>query len=256
MKIIIIGDIHGRGLWKEVVANELKEKEPHTIVFIGDYFDSRDGISSEDQINNFLDIIRFKKDQASAIDVILLIGNHDYHYLPEIQEHYSNYQKDAAETIYKTLEDNMSHLQMAYSHENFLFTHAGVSRDFCDNRNINYDITLLGLDNITEFIAEDLNDRFINEPTIFGFTPNDFMDNHGESVTQTPIWIRPKSLGKSIIPGIRQVVGHTTVEHITTVENKHILAGTEYITSLTLIDTLASREYLVIEDGIMRTETF
>ena len=36
MKTIIIGDIHGRSVWKQIVE---KEKDAHQIVFLGDYFD-------------------------------------------------------------------------------------------------------------------------------------------------------------------------------------------------------------------------
>ena len=52
MKTIVIGDIHGRDVWKKIVEHENADK----VIFIGDYFDSFD-IPSSDQINNFLDII-------------------------------------------------------------------------------------------------------------------------------------------------------------------------------------------------------
>ena len=57
MKTIAIGDVHGRSLWKLIVN---QEQDADRIVFIGDYFDSFD-IKGEEQLNNFLDIIEFKK---------------------------------------------------------------------------------------------------------------------------------------------------------------------------------------------------
>ena len=36
MKTIFIGDIHGRSIWKDIVARENADR----VVFIGDYFDS------------------------------------------------------------------------------------------------------------------------------------------------------------------------------------------------------------------------
>ena len=57
------------------------------IIFLGDYFDSRDGISIGDQQKNFDDILKFK--ELNTDKVKLLFGNHDYHYLPHVQEHYS-----------------------------------------------------------------------------------------------------------------------------------------------------------------------
>ena len=38
MKLVAIGDIHGRDIWKQIVETE----QPNTVVFVGDYFDSFD----------------------------------------------------------------------------------------------------------------------------------------------------------------------------------------------------------------------
>ena len=38
MKTIVIGDIHGRDVWKEIVFQEQADR----VIFIGDYFDSFD----------------------------------------------------------------------------------------------------------------------------------------------------------------------------------------------------------------------
>ena len=77
MKTIVIGDVHGRSLWKQIVNQENADR----VIFIGDYFDSFD-IKCENQITNFLDIIEYKK--SSGKEVIMLVGNHDHHYFPEI----------------------------------------------------------------------------------------------------------------------------------------------------------------------------
>ena len=53
MKTVVIGDVHGRSLWKLIVN---QEQDADRIIFIGDYFDSFD-IKGEEQLNNFLDII-------------------------------------------------------------------------------------------------------------------------------------------------------------------------------------------------------
>ena len=58
MKTIIIGDIHGRSVWKQIVE---KEQDAHKIVFLGDYFDSFD-IKGVEQLHNFNEIIKFKQD--------------------------------------------------------------------------------------------------------------------------------------------------------------------------------------------------
>ena len=38
MKTLLLGDIHGRNIWKEII----KKETPDRVVFIGDYFDSFD----------------------------------------------------------------------------------------------------------------------------------------------------------------------------------------------------------------------
>ena len=88
MKLIALGDIHGRSIWKDIVN---LEKDANKIVFIGDYFDSHNsGYSGNRQIENFKDIIAFK--EANPDKVITLTGNHDYHYIRGIGETYSGYQ--------------------------------------------------------------------------------------------------------------------------------------------------------------------
>ena len=87
MRIVALGDTHGRVLWKEIVA---KEKDADKIVFIGDYFDTHYDISVDQQIQNFKEILEFKKNNMDQ--VVLLLGNHDFHYLNEAQEKYSGFQ--------------------------------------------------------------------------------------------------------------------------------------------------------------------
>ena len=120
MKIVAIGDLHGNDIWKEIIS---AHRNTDIFVFIGDYFDSLD-ISPEKQINNFKDLITFK--EANKDEVILLLGNHSYHYLGVCDDRYSGYQRAHA-SVYRDLltdaiEKNL--LQMCYTHRNFLFSHA------------------------------------------------------------------------------------------------------------------------------------
>ena len=77
MKTLVLGDTHGTSFWKLITNIE----KPDRVIFIGDYFDSFD-IKLDEQLQNFLDIMEYKK--SSGVDVICLIGNHDHHYFPEI----------------------------------------------------------------------------------------------------------------------------------------------------------------------------
>lgn len=72
-KILIVPDVHGRTFWKK--AKELIN-EVDTVVFLGDYMDPypEEGITYEEAINNFKEIIEFAKTYKDK--VILLKGNH------------------------------------------------------------------------------------------------------------------------------------------------------------------------------------
>ena len=52
-RTVILGDSHGRNLWKQIVE---AETDADRIIFLGDYFDSFD-IPGVVQLQNFLDIV-------------------------------------------------------------------------------------------------------------------------------------------------------------------------------------------------------
>jgi len=148
-----------------------------------------------DQLENFKDIMEFKR--QNKYKAILLIGNHDFHYMPEAKETYSGYQDQYAYLIKTCIADarreNM--LQMAWQWKNILFTHAGVSKTFLDSLIAEADT-----------VAERLNDSFYFKPTTFRFNG---YNSGGEDITQSCIWIRPRSLATNAVDGHVQVVGHT-----------------------------------------------
>lgn len=226
MKIIALGDIHGRNIWKEIVQ---KESDADKFIFIGDYFDTRDGgYSPNRQIENFKEIIAFKK--ANPDKVIILTGNHDFHYIRGINEIYSGYQAgyaiDIAEQIHDAIKNDL--MQMCYVHDKYVFTHAGVTKTWAEA----YEIDLTNLE-------QSLNDLFKFKPYSFKFAMGEYFSSTGDDVTQSPIWVRPSSLLTDMIDGVICVVGHTSVLEMT-IHNKIIL-----------IDTLGtSKEYLSIIDGI------
>jgi len=239
MKTVVIGDIHGRSVWKLIVEIE----KPDKVIFIGDYFDSFD-IKGVDQLNNFQDIIAFK--QSGQCEVIMLIGNHDHHYFPETgYTGTSGYQNRIAPSITQVIDENREHLQIAYNMDEYLFTHAGVSPIFMDE--------VFGQDSWSQdTIVEDLNELFKYKPKAFEFNG---LDPYGDSVSQTPIWIRPRSLmkaNKDHDKGLKkkyiQIVGHTEARKLD-LEGSQKAAGGRYY----LIDCMGtSGEYLIIEDNKLR----
>lgn len=233
MKTIFIGDIHGKNIWKSIIIAE----RPDRVIFMGDYFDSYD-ISSKVQQENFKDIIEWKS--KSSYETILLIGNHDYHYFGGVNEQStSGFQKKHKWSIQHIIEENKSHMQMAYSFDNILCTHAGISYDFM---NLSFGKNNWSVDDIPQLI----NDLWTYRPGKFKFTGN---DPYGDDVYQTPIWIRPRSLKNSntetsIEDKWIQVVGHTIQESINDDPDQKYY----------FVDSLDYNQYLVMEDGKFTTK--
>jgi len=228
MKLIAIGDIHGRDIWKHIgIAEERFDK----CVFIGDYFDTKDKITPEQQIENFNEIIGFKK--AFPDKVVLLLGNHDFHYLKEITETYSGFQSYYRLVIQKVLHEAIDErlIQICYTYDHFLFSHAGFSKTWCKANLLNTNCTG------KEFIQQ-VNELFYILPRSFMFTMGKNRSFSGEDITQSPIWIRPASLALDKLDNYVQVVGHTMQLRLK-IEN-----------DLMFIDTLGtSEEYLLIENN-------
>lgn len=228
MKVIVIGDTHGRTIWKEILS---QEQDFDRFIFIGDYFDSREGISFPKQIENFKDILEFKK--TNPKNIVLLLGNHDYHYLNSVEENYSLFNPKFKPEISALLTDaiNKDFIQVVYHTLGFLFSHAGVSKTWCKK--------FLGNTNpMLSQVEIEVNNFLKHNLKVFRF--NGF-DDTGNDPTQSPIWIRPESLLQDGITGCIQVCGHT--------QQPKMWFGSNLI----LIDVLGySQEYLVIQQ---ETET-
>lgn len=208
MKVVVIWDIHWRDIWKEIVK---KEDNSNRFIFLWDYFDSFD-ISVEDQINNFRDIVKFKRENNNK--VTLLIWNHDLHYFPSVDEVYSWFNPIIKLQISEWLEDLRKSQTLEYitTHENYLFSHAWVSRKW----------------KLWKF----------PESYLFKKWDSSMNGNHPE---QWPMWIRPLALLDNLLDNRIQVVWHTQVkwiEFMTWVLWRRLI----------LADSLANWEYLIIDN--------
>ena len=206
MKIIAMGDTHGRTCWKDILASLDWDKA----VFLGDYFDSKDGISATKQLKNFREILRFKKENPEK--VVLLLGNHDFHYLTAAKEDYSGYQYQASERINRVLQPAVDKglIQIAVLFGDYLFSHAGVTQTWMNAQGYKVD----------ECPDVFINRRFAEESGCLRFTMGENSSPFGDDITQTPIWVRPESLLQDALPGYIQVVGHTMHDAITFAEGK------------------------------------
>jgi len=229
MKIIAIGDTHGRHNWQQVVE---AEKEADLYIFMGDYFDAKEKIDTAQQLTNFANILAFKL--AHPQKVVLLFGNHDYHYLPDATQQYNGYQEAEAPAISAAINKalQLQLLQLCYIHQQYLFSHAGFSVTWC--------MANMGVDQVHQpkaFVAQ-ANQLLYQKPHCLQFTPGTNNDVFGYDVTQSPVWIRPHILMTDMLPFYTQVVGHTP-QNMITIEN-----------NVVMIDTLGtSWEYLRLQNA-------
>jgi len=221
-KVTIIGDIHGRDVWKKIVDDN---PDTNLFIFMGDYFDSFD-IDTMTQIHNFRDIITFRKENPDK--VITLIGNHDFHYTSACIGSYSGFNHNTYYNMHLEIDTLIKEgvLIMAHQIENYLFTHAGVTKTWCTENNIEIDD-----------LVNNLNEHLIYRPIVFNFMVGKRHSAYGDDITQGPLWVRPTSLIEDGLKYIH-VVGHTQKMLITEVLDENGDYG--YI----LVDTLIGNQYL------------
>ena len=207
MKLIVIGDIHGRKNWKDLIDKSAVN------VFVGDYFDPYEDYSFDELKQNFLDIMLFKIQYPE--NVVLLLGNHDYHYIFLDGGRSSRFDSRNAMLI-RDLFDTHKHLfyGVAYApDEKHIITHAGITSDW----------TKLYLPTVDENTSLKKLEMLINnlwetKHEAFDFENNcAFYDFYGTTPTQSPIWIRPETLEKHALNVNKdwvQIVGHTQFNDI------------------------------------------
>jgi UDP-2,3-diacylglucosamine pyrophosphatase LpxH len=210
-KYRVIGDIHGRKNWIDLVT---PFDDDTLYIFIGDYTDPYyyEGVTHKQMIEQILLMLQFKKEHPD--NVILLVGNHDLQYIADIRET-NRYDWLNAAQISKIFKENEELFYgVAYQiGEKYLVTHAGVTLDWYQKW-IDYkkdDLTL-------ERLCEQVNDLWHKNKEAFAFSKSAKMsDYYGSSSTHGPLWIRPTSLWEYNIFGFGsgkiQIVGHTRFEH-------------------------------------------
>lgn len=215
-KFIAIGDIHGRDTWESIVEKHIDDVD--RVIFIGDYFDSF-SIPMPTQLKNFRKILNLKKDNIDK--VVLFIGNHDFHYL-SVGETYSGYNPTYAtgieyDYLRPAIEEGL--IVAAHREDNYLFTHAGLTKTWCKNVGVK----------LSGDIVEQVNDLWKYTPRVFGWAVNPlkkmsaYTDPYGDDIWQGPLWIRPSSLYKDKIDNFIQVVGHTETDRIMFHEDVYLI---------------------------------
>ncbi len=224
VKIIAIGDLHGKNCWKQATRKD------GLYVFIGDYVDSFTHSNTE-ILNNLNAIIAFKKSRPQ--NVVLLLGNHDIQYLYYPKYRCSGFRPDMQKELTGLFRAHEHLFQIAYQKGDVLFTHAGISnRWFADFRkqlhswNIRQRSTL----------ADTLN--FINMTDKRDILHTAGLVRGGDSLGGIT-WADASETRTDFLEGYHQVVGHTKVPYIVKQERRE--------SSITYIDCLDSMtEFLEI----------
>ena len=238
MRVAVIGDVHGTTKWKECYKN-IKEKDNDVsrIIVLGDWFDPYFPYSFEEMKNIYNEFI---EDSKNDDRIISILGNHDLsgYIINDGGTNRTSFTNKSS--IAKLIKENLPNSYLVYKIGNYLFSHAGVSKTW-------YEMTFIPENNARDY-----------ELDLFkkGWTPDELIhlcyfnkkDTSlcGDSIYQSPIWIRPGSLMRDMLPGYNQVVGHTQVKEIINLKNYEEL---EY--DLWLVDNQRKPEYLIlnIEEG-------
>lgn len=216
MKVLFIGDIHGRDDWKRMVEVALFYNLH--IVFLGDYVDSKD-IRPVLILHNLKKIIELKKQYPDQ--VTLFLGNHDYSYY-DSRTYISGFDvhmwKDYEDLFRKNIE--LFDIAWGYTNSNNKYTlasHAGLTLTYYNN----YIKPLIDdkeslLNRVSEGAANELPihqilNYMVNEDIIFKVGNA----RRGEG-TPSPLWSDISELKEDNYPGINQVVGHSIIGGVST----------------------------------------
>ena len=221
---IAIGDIHGRTSWKDIVRQHPDDR----IVFMGDYFDPYEDLTPHELVDNFLEIVELKKQRPD--DVILLLGNHDMHYLDTDFPGGSRYDVMNEQVFTSLLMSHFSLFQYAYQEGKTIYTHAGMSNAW-------FEKDFNGILNPKEgepSIADQLNDP-TDEQRKAMYQVGAVRGGHSE--TGGIFWADRMETEFDPLKGYHQVAGHSQV-------NRIITEQLDEDTSITYIDCLGtSGEY-------------
>ena len=137
MKMLVIGDVHGRKFWRQAIANNIGNVDK--VIFLGDYLDPyedeiqkhpenmecKDFYDSASLLKILEDITSLKKNEPGKY--ILLTGNHTDSYIwsrfqAAKRTDYRNWEK-----YHKFFSQNLEYFNLVWIENNVIFSHAGIS---------------------------------------------------------------------------------------------------------------------------------
>lgn len=196
-KILIVPDVHGRSFWHK--AEELID-QVDKVIFLGDYLDpyGHEGITFDMALEEFEKILEFKTKHSDK--VILLIGNHDCHYISTSFMDCSRLNYMKRQDIHELYMKHIDKFQLVWEYEKWLFSHAGVHEEWM---------------NLCQFSLDDLKELkvFIEKENFPSLACLSFYRG-GHQRVGSCVWadIR-ESLNHKLLEGYHHIVGHTQLEN-------------------------------------------
>jgi hypothetical protein len=208
-KTIIIPDIHNNYTKAEAMIDREK---PDQIVFLGDFFDNI-GNTLEDTSNT----AQWLKDSLEKPDRVHIIGNHDLSYMSDNDSIKCSGYNELKHSIIKSTKIDWRKLVFHYWLDDWLCTHAGLTRDYY----IEYkqkdqsvkDFLVQQSSEAMENISDGYDHRLFNAS----------MSRGGSSKVSGILWCDYDEFVD--IPGVKQIFGHTNRRHIR-YSNYHICIDT------------------------------
>ncbi len=198
-KVLVIPDVHGRGFWKTPCEDWFGK-----IIFLGDYHDPYGNwVINEPNIEqsrqNFKELVDFvtaRRSNPEKDSTICLLGNHDcYYYTKNLGCRSDNAHFNEIRELLDTLNTQISY-ELVYNSvkvtNKFLFTHAGVTKDWADWHNLS---------------MRDINNLSIRDAKILEEVP---YSRGGYSQYGSCLWNSVEDYNaENHIPEYYQIFGHT-----------------------------------------------
>ena len=205
LKRIIFGDFHGHF---DSLNQIYQDENPYEVIHLGDYFDnfSNDVEKIKGDFEKLLTLREQHLSDEKKGDFVLLLGNHDFHYLLYGVDRYSGYNTGydiwAHQKLQELYDNNqLKLLDYDYSTKT-IYSHAGITNTWLKENRMDVD----------DF-AYIKNLKDINLYTL-RFTYAGGGDWYGDSIYSSPIWVRPNALLSDMYKDNEgdiwtQIVGHT-----------------------------------------------
>lgn len=215
-KTLVCGDLHT----KYHLLDSIRElgHQFDKVVFLGDYVDEW-GTIADANYNLLWGLIDYKEEYPDK--VVLLLGNHDLSEWMPYDFQCSGFNTSTHNLISGIFEEYSKLFQMAYSQDNYLMTHAGLTTDWAKQVGLTADKN--SKDTVALQYATKLNQMFesrLDEASHFtAFAQAG--GARGGIGNPSPIWADKAELIARPVPFVNQIVGHTPVSTVHSHEFKN-----------------------------------